>query len=312
MRIAFFTEGNYGGKVPRNHPSMRLDVSWMCSLGATHYPINQIHNIQDEFDFGIVIIPKNKEYLFDYPLIENMKRVCKKISTMQESTYWYWQGGTVQAQLWYHNILQSMDLIFCHNDMDLKYYKGITNVRCELMPTLMLEETIKTYDGDREGVMIGGNWVTAYRGFDSYIVGKELSDNITSITTGTMKPDETMLDISHIPWMNWSDFMYELSKHKYGVQLGTASAGTFNLNCSYLGIPCIGYDNLNTQKYLHPSLSVSDGDVLSARKLANKLRNDVDFYKHCSEETKNKYKKHYKENVFLKKVNKIIGEILDD
>ena len=312
MKIAFFTEGNYSGKVPRNHPSMRLDVSWMCSLDATHYPINQIHNIQDEFDFGIVIIPKNKEYLFDYPLIESMKKVCKKISTMQESTYWYWQGGTVQAQLWYHNILQSMDLIFCHNDMDLKYYRGITNVRCELMPTLMLEETIKTYDGDREGVMVGGNWVTAYRGFDSYIVGKELSDKITSITTGRMKSDETMLDINHIPWMNWSDFMYELSKHKYGVQLGTASAGTFNLNCSYLGIPCIGYDNLNTQKYLHPSLSVSDGDILSARKLASKLRNDVDFYKHCSEETKNKYKKHYKEDVFLKKVNQIIGEILND
>ena len=312
MRVAFFTEGNYSGKIPRDHPSMRLDVSWMCSLDATHYPINQIHNIQDKFDFGIVIIPKNKEYLFDYPLIENMRRVCKKISTMQESTYWYWQGGTVQAQLWYHNILQSMDLIFCHNDMDLKYYKGITNVRCEFMPTLMLEETIRTYDGQRKGVMVGGNWVTAYRGFDSYIVGKELSDNITSITTGRMKSDETMLDINHIPWMNWSDFMYELSKHKYGVQLGTASAGTFNLNCSYLGIPCIGYDNLNTQKYLHPSLSVSDGDVLSARKLANKLRNDVDFYKHCSEETKNKYKKHYKEDVFLRKVNKIIGDILND
>ena len=37
---------------------------------------------------------------------------------------------------------------------------------------------------------------------------------------------------------NW---IYELSKHKYGIQLGTAAAGTFNLNCSYLGIPCIGY-----------------------------------------------------------------------
>ena len=72
------------------------------------------------------------------------------------------------------------------------------------------------------------------------------------------------------------------------------------------------YDNLNTQKYLHPSLSVPDGDILSARKLANQLRDDVDFYKHCSEETKNKYKKHYKEDVFLKKVNKIIGEISND
>mgnify|MGYP001224814723 CR=1 FL=1 len=62
-----------------------------------------------------------------------MKRVCNKIGTMQESTYWYWQGGTIQAQLWYHDILQNMDIMFCHNDIDLKYYKGITDVKCELL-----------------------------------------------------------------------------------------------------------------------------------------------------------------------------------
>ena len=32
----------------------------------------------------------------------------------------------------------------------------------------------------------------------------------------------------------------------------------------------------------------------------------------AQEETKNNYKKHYKENIFLEKVNKMIGEILDD
>ena len=78
MRVAFFTEGNYSGKIPRDHPSMRLDVSWMCSLDATHYPINQIHDIQDEFDFGIVIIPKNKEYNMP-DLIQLLKRKKKRI-----------------------------------------------------------------------------------------------------------------------------------------------------------------------------------------------------------------------------------------
>jgi len=305
MKIAFFTEGGYAGKVPRNHPNMRTDVAWICALNATHYPINQIHNVFEKFDLGIVIIPKNKESLYDYPLIENMRKICTKIATMQESTYWYWQGGSVQTQLWYHSILQSMDIIFCHNDMDLKYYKGITDVRCELMPSLMITDYIKQHEGERSGVMVGGNWVTAYRGFDSYIIGKILSESITSPTTGRMKPDEKLLDINHLPWIQWIEWMYELSKCKYGVQLGTAAAGTFNMNCAYLGIPCIAYDNVNTQKYLHPSLSVPDGDIEQARKLAIKLAKDKDFYIQCSTEAMENFNEIYSENAFIKHMNNI-------
>ena len=309
MKISFFTEGQYTGRIPRNNPNMRTDVAWICALDAVHYPINKIHELNETFDLGIVIIPKNKEILFDYPLIENMKKICKKIGTMQESTYWYWQGGTIQAQLWYHSILQSMDIIFCHNDMDLKYYRGITDVKCELMPTLMITDYIKTYQGERKGVMVGGNWVTAYRGFDSYIVGKILSDDISSPTTGRMKPDEKMLDINHLPWIVWLEWMYELSKHKYGVQLGTAAAGTFNLNCAYLGIPCIAYDNVNTQKYLHPDLSVPDGDIEQARKLAIRLASDKDFYIECSNKAKENFNKIYTEEKYLEKIKNIIKNV---
>ena len=124
-----------------------------------------------------------------------------------------------------------------------------------------------------------------------------------------MKEDETMLDINHLPWVPWTQWMYELSKRKYGVQLGTAAAGTFNLNCSYLGIPCIAYDNVNTQKYLHPDLSVPDGDIESARKLADKLANDTDFYTHCSTSTKENYNKYYSEQVFTIKLNKILNSL---
>tara|TARA_R100001015_G_C4627832_1_gene187615 strand:+ start:378 stop:1313 length:936 start_codon:yes stop_codon:yes gene_type:complete len=311
MRLAFFSEGGYQGKVPRNHNNMRTDVAWVCALGANHHPITSLQSIpSNSYDFGVVIIPKNKEMLFNYPLVDELKRICKKIATMQESTYWYWQGGSVESQLWYHNILQSMDIIFCHNDMDLKYYRGITDVTCELMPTLMLTDNIKTYDGDKNGVMVGGNWVTAYRGFDSYVVGKILSENISSPTTGRMKDDEKMLDINHLPWVMWIDWMYELSKHKYGVQLGTAAAGTFNLNCAYLGIPCIGYDNVNTQKYLHPKLSVSDGDIESARKIATKLNQDKNFYNECSKECKENFENLYSEKIFLKKLMNIIKKNL--
>jgi len=310
MKIAFFSEAGYTGKVSRDHPNMRTDVAWVSALNATHHPITTIHTVpENTYDLGIVIIPKNKEEIFNYPLIDELRRVCSKISTMQESTYWYWQGGSIESQLWYHDILQSMDIIFCHNDMDLKYYRGITDVQCEFMQTLMITDHIKTFKGERSGVMVGGNWVTAYRGFDSYIVGKILSDNITSPTTGRMKPNEKLLDINHLPWVQWIDWMYELSKCKYGVQLGTAAAGTFNLNCAYLGIPCIAYDNVNTQKYLHPDLSVPDGDIEQARKLAQRLKTDEDFYKQCSTKCKSLFDTVYSEKQFLLNMTDIVSKL---
>jgi len=311
MKIAFFTEAGYEGYVPRNNPNMRTDMAWVCALNAYHHPISSMPKIPSStYDIGIIIVPKNKQQLFNIPVVDHMRRICNKLAFMQESTYWYWQGDSIQSQIWYYDLLQNMDIILCHNDHDLLYYKGITDTRCELMPSLMITDYCSSATEAREGVMVGGNWVTAYRGIDSYIIGKILSDNIYAPTTGRMKPEERQLDINHLPWILWTQWIYELSKRKYGVQLGTAAAGTFNLNCSYLGIPCIGYDNVNTQKYLHPSLSVSDGDLYSARLLAERLIKDPQFYNHCSNETKELYEQLYSEKVFSNKMNMIFSELI--
>ena len=53
-----------------------------------------------------------------------------------------------------------------------------------------------------------------------------------------------------------------------GVQLGTPSAGTFNLNLSFHGIPCIGYDQVNPQKDLHPQTTIEEGDLNRGIELA--------------------------------------------
>jgi len=41
---------------------------------------------------------------------------------MQESYYNYWQDSSIAEQIWYFNFITEMDLIFCHNDVDLSYY----------------------------------------------------------------------------------------------------------------------------------------------------------------------------------------------
>ena len=32
MKVAFFTEGGYQGKVPRNNANMRTDMAWVCAF----------------------------------------------------------------------------------------------------------------------------------------------------------------------------------------------------------------------------------------------------------------------------------------
>ena len=303
MNVGFFSEAAYEGKVPRNHSNMRTDVAWVCALDATHHPILTIGNLSDSlYDVGVMILPKNRKPLLEYPLLEQYRRVCKKVTVMQESYYNYWQDSSIQEQIWYFNFITEMDLIFCHNDIDLKYYNGLTNVRTELLPSVMISDDIVRRNEWGDATIIGGNWVWAYGGFDSYQVALELGHPITAVTSGRMKPEEDEI-LNHTPWVMWREWIDLLSQFNVGVQLGTASAGTFNLNCSFHGIPCIGYSNVNTQKILHPLTTVEVGEIDKAKDLANKLK-DEKFYTLCMETTLKRYKQCYSEEKFLEHMKK--------
>ena len=304
MKIAFFSEGGYFGKVPRNHPNMRTDVAWVCALGATHHPLSKVQTLPDNlYDVGVMILPKKREMLLNYPLLEQYRRVCRKVTIMQESYYNYWQDSPIAEQIWYFNFITEMDLIFCHNDIDLTYYNGLTNVRTELLPSVMITDDIVSRSEWGNGTILGGNWVWAYGGFDSYQVALELDNPITAVTTGRMKSEEKEV-LNHIPWVMWREWIDILSQFNVGIQLGTASAGTFNLNCSFHGIPCIGYSNVNTQNILHPLTTVDVGEIDKAKEIANKLK-DEKFYKLCMETTKKRYNNYYSEEVFVNHWNSL-------
>tara|TARA_B100000214_G_scaffold128261_2_gene91240 strand:+ start:157 stop:1080 length:924 start_codon:yes stop_codon:yes gene_type:complete len=304
MNIGFFSEAGYEGKVPRNHPNMRTDVAWVCALGATHHPLSKIQTLPDNlYDVGVMILPKKREMLLNYPLLEQYRRVCRKVTIMQESYYNYWQDSPIAEQIWYFNFITEMDLIFCHNDIDLTYYNGLTNVRTELLPSVMITDDIVSRSEWGNGTILGGNWVWAYGGFDSYQVALELDNPITAVTTGRMKSEEKEV-LNHIPWVMWREWIDILSQFNVGIQLGTASAGTFNLNCSFHGIPCIGYSNVNTQNILHPLTTVDVGEIDKAKEIANKLK-DEKFYKLCMETTKKRYNNYYSEEVFVNHWNSL-------
>tara|TARA_R110002020_G_scaffold86597_4_gene213880 strand:+ start:2860 stop:3750 length:891 start_codon:yes stop_codon:yes gene_type:complete len=294
MKIAFFTEMGFIGKIPRTHENMRTEFAWMVALDADHYNVNSTPNQQ--YDLGIIIIPK-KNPNFN---IDKLKSFCNKIAVMQEGPHWYFQDYPLEQQIWYYNTLIESDIIFTHNKSDKVYYEGLTNHQdVRVMPSLMIEDAIGELPKvNRNEVIIGGNFVNWYGGFDSYIVAQEISNNIYAPSMGRKQPEEEEL-VTHLPYMNWKQWIHKLNEFKIGIHLmRTHAAGTFALNCAYLGIPCIGYKGLDTQEICHPDTTVEIGDLKSAKDIAQNLRNNKDFYVYCSKICKDYYKHYYHENVF--------------
>ena len=271
--------------------------------------------LQDnEYDIGIITIPKtNIEQLIQVDIMKQLKRVCKKVGTMQEGPHWYFQDYTMEQQIWFYNLLAELDFIWCHNEIDLKYYKGLTDKKCYVNPTLMIEDFIESESKDRKGVIIGGNMVRWYGGFDSYIIATAFDEDIYAPSMGRKIDREDEMDINHLPYMTWVEWIRSLSSFKFAVHLmPTWAAGTFTLNCAYWGIPCIGYKGLDTQ-HLHPSLSVDYGDLDTAKILAKRLKIDEDFYQKCSTECKNLYRNSsFREKKYINTMTNVLKEVMNE
>ena len=319
-KFVWFTEGGWTGKVSLDNPNMRNDVSTKYVLGAEHYPIFQIPNVikrfgKDHFDFAIVTLPKsNIDQLVHIDLVSELRKISKKVVSMQEGPHWYFQDYKMEEQIWWYNTLTEFDMLFAHNKKDVKYYEGLTNKPVHKMPTLMLAERLEIIPRNQwsDAVMIGGNMVRWYGGFDSYIVAQEFDMPIYAPSMGRKIDREEEMDIKHYPYMTWVEWMNALSEIHVGVHMmPTHAAGTFTLNCAFHGIPCIGYKGLDTQEELHPYLSVNDGDIEKAKYLAKELKNDDGFYKECSVTCRELYEKSlYTEKNFIPYITKIFEELL--
>jgi hypothetical protein len=308
MKVAFITEMGFVGKIPRNHPNMRTEFAWMCALEADHYHFGLIDNVKD-YDLVITIIPKkNIEQWMQVDIVSTLKNNNVKVGVMQEGPNWYFQDHSLAQQIWYYNTLITSDIIFTHNIVDRTYYKGLTNHNdVRVLQSLMIEDAIKKEDlcdeKNRDGVIIGGNFVSWYGGFDSFMVASEITSKVFAPSMGRKQPGEEQI-VHHLPYSDWTNWITQLSKFKIGVHLmRTHAAGTFALNCAYLGIPCIGYQGLDTQEICHSNLSVEFGDLVKAKKLIKRLQESELFYEECSELAKYHYRRVFGEEQFLKQFN---------
>ena len=300
MKVAFFSETGDNKKYPRDFPNSRTEVAWCIALDAPMCSLNVLPN--EKFDLGIVIIPKkNPNVNLDF-----IRKCCDKVAVMQEGPHWFFQDYQVEWQFHYYNTLMKADWVYCHNESDLFYYRGLGCEDVRVMRSLMIPEGLVPRSEWGDVTMIGGNFVSWYGGFDSYMVARNIGDPIHSPSMGRKQEQEDLIeDIKYLDYMDWRDWIMTLGDYNIGVHLmRTHAAGTFAMNCAFHGIPCIGYRGLDTQEVLHPSTTVEVGDIYSAQIYGDKLKNDNDFYKECSETAKNKFNEFYTEEAWKENWNK--------
>ena len=183
----------------------------------------------------------------------------------------------------------------------------------ETIPSLMITDDVVSRSECGNVVILGGNFVHWYGGFDSYIVGKVFQPEykLGCVSMGRKQTlEDSIDDITYTPYVQWREWIDILSQYHVGIHLmPTVGAGTFNMNCAFHGIPCIGYEQVDTQRDLHPLTSVKNEDVESARHIAEKLKNDDGFYQECSIQSRELWEKLYSEEVFLKHMDKVFGSL---
>jgi hypothetical protein len=318
-KVAFLTEMGFTGSVPRSHPNMRTEFAWMHALNATHHPIYDFALVSN-YDDVYIIFPKGKlnisaeasqisnavnpvSELLQLPIVSTLKKANKNVHYVQEGATWWFNEYDIVDQLLFYNFLFECDSIRTHNEHDVLFYRGLFPEKpVAPIRTLMFDYAIRDVVPTKEGkCIIGGNFARWYGGFQSYIVAQEFQVPIWVQESHAKRTNEELIDgLSHLPRLMWNDWMIELSTYKYAVHLmPTVAAGTFSLNCAYWGIPCIGNELVDTQRILHPQLSVHVDDVDSARKLAIRLRNDEAFYSECSAAARNNYLAHYSSDTWL-------------
>lgn len=327
MKNVFLTEGGWEGKIARSHQDMRNDSAWIHLLDAVHMSILRYQEVKG-FDNVFIMFPKGfldlnmigvrltgkpnpYSELLSNNISATLKENNKKVYYIQEGPTYLFNDYEISDQFNFYNMLSGVDVILAHNEFDRSFYKGLfQNKQIATIPPVMIEDHLNSIKPNKEDkVIIGGNMARWYGGFQSYIVSDifEVPKYIQD-SHARREHEHLIPDLTHIPRANWLGWMRELSSFKYAVHLmPTPAAGTFNMNCAYFGIPCIGNKKVDTQNLCHPDLSIDVDDVESATQLATKLKEDKSFYEYCSNVAKENYRKYYSEEVWKEKIMEVLN-----
>ena len=293
MKLAWISELILEGKINPDEPNQRVDMVWQIGLDTYHYSWSKIienPEILKEYDAALFIIPKKNPALISW-IIDLVAKKYTKLILVQEGPCTLWQDWSAFDQTQYFNLLKVVDGIFVHGESDKKYYEGLANKKCFVLPTMInfeFLERIPRTEKVENAIMVGGNAGNWYSGTSSASIIQGIPEihKVFFPSMGRRIENEDVLmsvitdkDIMYFPYTTWSGFITLLSQVKYAVHLmPAAAAGTFNLNCAVLGIPCIGNEQTDTQRICFPDLCCNVTDLTRAKELLQKLIADPVFF----------------------------------
>ena len=315
-QIAFISELPFTGKVSRDHKHMRTEFAQFCALEADHYCFYDYTNkLNKNYDHIILLISKTdklRDFLYKNKpnLVKELRIFGKKIWFMQEATAQIYQQMPLHHQIYHYNLLQEVDAVLTENTTDFNYFRGLVGneKQIDTIPTLIIEDNFKHLlnTPKEEKAMIGGNCNAWYGGFDSYVTALQFNVPLSVPKMRKVENEGQFLDL--LPHVSFSEWMKILSSYKYAVHLmPNVTAGTFALNCAFLGIPCISYAQSDPQRLCQPELSIEKFDLEKAVNLAKRLKTDLDFYNKCATDARINYNKYFAEEVFIKHMNKVLS-----
>tara|TARA_R110001592_G_scaffold105399_2_gene296376 strand:- start:35 stop:1024 length:990 start_codon:yes stop_codon:yes gene_type:complete len=321
------TEMGFEGKIPESHENMRVLEAQIVALDAYHLPLVKVlqENKTYEGD-ALVVLPKGnfkgeryKElwvwlYNNHFNTIKELKGKFNKVYFYQDGVLGWWNMCETRAQVWWYNNLQECDKIYCPNINDISYYKGLfPDKKIGVVRSIMLDTPLdKTkFLPKQNRTIIAGPFTYEYLGLHNTILSNTFETPIDVPPMGSSRMPEDSYDmasslgVNYLQYMNWKEWMYNLSQYKYGMYMMRAwGSASFALNCAYFGIPCIGNNRADTQIILFPELSFDVYDTEGALKAAKKLKNDKSFYKHCSNKALTLYKEEFTKEKFINIFNK--------
>lgn len=294
MRIGIVTEMNIFGKVNKDYLNMRTEFVWAWMLDADFIPYSYFDNaemycsIMDNYDF-LLFIPSKKhpEYLI------NIKNCPIKCGIMQEGGRYQWLEWETKYQQLYLEILNSIDIVLCHNQSDIIYFKTLTKQPVE---TLRTYQFINMYANDdntnQNNIFIGGGFNNWYGGTHSYEAIKDFEWNkIGFPTMGRIQPDEKEIisikdcRVLYYDYMSVKDFINVLKNYKYTIHLMPISAAaSFTLGTAIAGGLSVGNVENDTNRLLFPELCIDlskPNFIDDAKNNIERLKNDIGFYKKC-------------------------------
>ena len=79
----------------------------------------------------------------------------------------------------------------------------------------MIVDGVESNKENRDGVLLGGNFVSWYGGFDSYMVARQLDMKIYCVSMGRKQELEDQIDdILYIPYLKWKEWIKHLDSYR--------------------------------------------------------------------------------------------------